>query len=211
MMRGFRRTRFTAAEFMAQMTDIKATPMPELDPFQMRPQALARIQSRGIGGQALHVEALRCPVREEVFADLTAVNRGAIPDDPYAAWSLSQPMLQKGDDIERVERPFLAAQIQLALRRDGADGREMITGPPFRQDRGMAHWGLGADHTGQGIDPRFIDEEDRLPPGLCPLLSASQVSCRQCAMAASSRWRARRAGVCGLQHMALSKRPTWTG
>jgi hypothetical protein len=193
------------------MTDGKAADIPEFNPLQMRPQAFARIQFRGIGRQALQVETLRRPSREEFFDDVTARNRRPIPDEHQAAWYLPQQMLQKDHDIGRVERPFLAAKIQLALGRYRGDGREMVAGVPLPQDGGLADWGVGADHTGQGIEPGFVDEKEALPPSLRPPLMVGQVSSRQRAIAASSRWRARRAGFCGLQRIALSKRPTCTG
>ena len=84
-------------------------------------------------------------------------------------------------------------KIQLALRRDGADGREVIARPPLPENGRVAYRGIRADDTGQGIEARFIDEEDGLPLDLGPLLSAGQVSSRQRVMAASSRWLARRA------------------
>src|SRR3712207_70016 len=120
-------------------------------------------------------------------------------------------MLQKGHDIGRVERSFLAVKIQLPLWRDGADGREMLAGPPLLEHRRVAHRRVGADHTGQGVESRLIDEEEALLVSFRPLLRAGHVSWRQRAMAASSRWRARRAGFCRLQRIALSKRPTWLG
>jgi hypothetical protein len=43
---------------------------------------------------------------------------------------------------------------------------------------------------------------------LRPLLIAGHVSSRQRAIAASPRWRARRAGFCGLQRSTRHKRPT---
>jgi hypothetical protein len=43
---------------------------------------------------------------------------------------------------------------------------------------------------------------------LRPFLMAGQVSSRHCAMAASLRCRARRAGFCGRQRRASSTRPT---
>jgi hypothetical protein len=101
--------------------------------------------------------------------------------------------------------------VQLALGRDGPDGREMLAGAPLPQDRRLAHRRVCAHHTGQGIEPGLIDEEERVPLGLGPLLSAGQVSSRQRVMAPSSRCRARRAGVCGLQRTAWHKRPTWRG
>jgi hypothetical protein len=103
-------------------------------------------------------------------------------------------MFQKGDHILRIEWAVLAGEIQLSLGRDGTDGREVIAGPPLSQDGRVPHWGIGADDARQGIEPGLIYEEDGLLLDLRPFLMAGQVSWRQWAMAASSRWRARRAG-----------------
>ena len=122
-----------------------------------------------------------------------------------------EQMLQKRDDIGGIDGLVLAGEIELARRRYRTDGREVITRPPLLEHGGWASRGIGTDDPGQGRDPRFIDEEDGLPLGWCPLLSAGQVSSRQRVMAVSSRWRTRRAGFSGLQRKALSKRPTGTG
>jgi hypothetical protein len=196
---------------MAQMTDRQATHISELDSLQMRPQGLTRIQFRGIGGQALHVKPLRRPSCEKLLDGVTAVDRRAIPDDHHGAGHLAQQVFEKANHVVRIDRAVLAAEVQLALKRDRGKRRQMVAGPSLPQDRGLAHRGIRADHTGQGIETRFVYEKDALPLGLCPLLSAGQVSCRQQAMADSSRCRARRAGFCGLHRSALSKRPTWTG
>src|SRR5688572_24029040 len=87
----------------------------------------------------------------------------------------------------------------------------MVAGPPLLQHGRVAYWGRGADDTGQGREPGCIEEDNRLPLGVCPLLRAGQVSSRQRAIAASWRCRARRLGYWGLQRIALSSRPTWTG
>jgi hypothetical protein len=175
------------------------------------PQPFTGIQFRRIGGQALHVEALGGPIGQELLDAVTAMNRRPVPEEQQTARDLAQQVLQKGDDIDGIDGLVLPMKIQLAFRGEGADRREMIPGPPFPEDGGLAYWGIRADDTGQGIEPRFIDEEDRLPLGFGPFLSAGQVSSRQWVMATSSRWRARRAGFCGLQRMAWHKRPTWRG
>src|SRR5262249_14725403 len=113
--------------------------------------------------------------------------------------------------VVRIDGAVLAVEVQLALWRQGTDGGEMIARPPLPQDGCLPHRGIGADDTGQGIEARFVDEKDALLLGLRPLLMAGQLCSRPCASAASSRWRARRAGFCGLQRSALSKRPIWTG
>jgi hypothetical protein len=193
------------------MTDGTAADIPELNPLQRGPQARAGVQFWGIGRQTLHVEPWRRAVTQERVDDLTAVDRRPIPDNAHMAWHLSQQMSQKGHHIHRIEGAVLAMARPLPLWGDRADGREMLAGPPLLQDRGVSNRRIGADDAGQRIEPGFIDEKEAWPWGLRPLLRAGHVSWRQRAMATSSRWRARRAGCCGLQRIALSKRPTGTG
>ncbi len=193
------------------MRQIEATHMAQLDPFELLPEPFARVQLRRIGWQALQMQSLCCTVGQELFDYMAAMNRGIIPNDDYTAGHFPQQMIEKGDHICRIEGAVLAGEIQLPLGGHSADGREMIPGPPLPQDRRVSHRGVGADDTGQGIEAGLIYKEDRLLLGLGPLLRAGQVSSRQRAIAASSRWRARRAGFCGLQRSALSKRPTWAG
>jgi hypothetical protein len=185
--------------------------MAELDPFELVPKAFTRIQLRGIGRQALEMEALRRPVREKLPDGMTAVDRRAIPNDDHLAGHLAQQVLEKPDHVVSVDSTVLAAEVQLALWRDGTDRREMVAGPPLPHDRGLANRGVGADDTRQGIKARFVYEEDGLLLLLRPLLRAGQICSRQCAMAASSRCRACRAGFCGLQRIRLHRRPTWVG
>src|ERR687895_2932887 len=96
-------------------------------------------------------------------------------------------MLQKGDHILGVDGVILIMEIQLALRRDGADGRKMLAGPPLPQDGRLPHRRVGAHDTGQGVKTGLVYEEEALLLLLRPLLRAGQVCSRQCAMAASSR------------------------
>ena len=193
------------------MTDRKAAHIPEFDALQVGPETLAGIQFWGIGGEALHMEPLRRAIGQEFLDEIAAVDRRAIPNEHQRARHLAEQMLQKRDDIGGIDGLVLAVKIQLALRRSRTDSREVITRPPLPENGCLAYRGIGADDTGQGIEPGFIDEEERLPLGLCPLLRAGQVSSRQRVMAISSRCRARRAGFCGLQRSVFSKRPTWTG
>jgi hypothetical protein len=139
------------------------------------------------------------------------VNRRPISEDHEAAGHLPEHVIEKGDDIGGIDGLAMVMKIQLALGRDGADGRTVVAGPSLPENRCVAHRGIRPDHTGQWIESGFIYEEDALPVGLCPLLRAGYVSSRQRAMAASSRCRARRAGFCRLHRSVFSKRPTWLG
>lgn len=193
------------------MTESKAADIAEFDPLQVRPETLARIQFRGIGWQALDVEPLGRAIGQERLDDVTPVYRRSIPDQYQTAGHFPQHVLQEGHHVCRIDRAVLTVKIQLALWGHGTDGREMIARPPLPQDRRVAHRGVSPDDAGQGIEAGFVYEKNALLLGLRPLLMAGQVSSRQQAMAASSRWRARRTGFCGLQRSAWSKRPTWTG
>jgi hypothetical protein len=164
------------AEFAAEMGQIGTADIAELDSLQVCPEALTRVQLRGLGWQALHVESRRRPMSQERFDGVAAVNWRSIPDDDQAAGHLPQQMLKKGDHILRIDRAVLAGEIQLGFGRDGTDRREMITGPPLPQDRRVPHRGIGADDARQGIEPRLVYEEDGLLLGLCPFLMAGQVS-----------------------------------
>jgi hypothetical protein len=196
-------------EFITEVTQVETAQMPQLDAFELLPEALVRIELRGIRWQALQVEALRGPVREELLNGVTAVNRRTIPDDHHPTRHLAQQVLQKGHHILRIQGVVLAVEIQLALRRYGTDGGEVVAGPPFPQDRRVPYGGIGAHDTGQGIKARLIYEEDALLLFLRPFLIVGQISARQRAIAASSRCRARRAGFWRLQRSALHKRPIW--
>lgn len=164
------------AEFAAEMGQIETAKIAELDSLQVCPETLTRVQLRGISRQALHVESRRRPIGQERFDDVAAVNWCSIPDDDQAAGHLPQQMLQEGNNILRIDWAVLAGEIQLGLGRDGPDRREMIASPPLPQDGCVSHWRIGADNTGQGIEPRLVYEEDGLLLGLRPFLMAGQVS-----------------------------------
>ena len=195
-------------QFAPQMRQMQATQVAQLDAFELLPEAFGGIQLRGIGRQTLQVEALRCPLREECSDGMAAVDGRTVPDDDHTARDLPQQVLQKGHDISRIYSVVLAVKIQLALQRDCTDRGEVIAGPPVPQNGRVPDGGVGPGDTRQGVKARLIYKEDALLLGLCPLLRAGQVSSRHWAIATSSRWRARRAGFCGLQRIALSKRPT---
>ena len=174
-------------QLVPQVREIEAADVVQLDPVELFPQALARIQLRGVGRQALEMQAWRCAVDQELFDGTAAMDRRAIPDDDHPASHLAQQVLEKPDHVVRVDSTVLAAEVQLALGRDGTDHREMVAGPPLPQDWRLAYWRIGPDDAGQWIQARFVYEEDGLLLRLRPFLMAGQVSSRHWAIAASSR------------------------
>ena len=139
------------------------------------------------------------------------MHRRAVPHQHQAARACPPPMLQKRAHVVGVDRVRLAVKRECALRRDGADGRQMIPGPPLVQAGGVPHRRIRAGDTGPGLHAGFISEEEALRLGLRPLLRAGQVAACPRVMAASARCRARRAGVWGLQRRTWPKRPIGRG
>src|SRR5688572_9043668 len=102
-----------------EMRQIETAEIAELDSLQVRPEAFARGQLRGIRGQTLHVESRGRLISQERFDDVAAVNGGSIPDEDHAAGPLTQEMFQKGNHILRIDGAGLAREIPLGLGRDG--------------------------------------------------------------------------------------------
>jgi hypothetical protein len=92
-------------------------------------------------GGSSQVEAVRFPIGRERFDEVTAMNRRPLPADQQTAGHLAQQVFQKGDDICGIDGIVLAMKMQLAIRRDSADGREVIARPPLP---GMSVWPVGA-------------------------------------------------------------------
>jgi hypothetical protein len=199
------------AAFMAQRPPREAAHLPACDALQVGPEALAGMPCWGIGGPALHLEPWRRAMGQDLGAARTAVAGRAGPEPHQRAGHRPEQGLANRHHSARVERAVLAVEVARARGGDGAARGPMVAGPPRPQEGCLADGGIRAHATRQGIEPGCIDEEERLPLGLCPLLRGGQVSARQRALAASSRCRARRAGCWGLQRHVCSKRPPWTG
>ena len=108
-------------EFNTQMREIDATHITQLDPFQVGPQPLTRIQLGRIGREPLQMDTVRRAVPQQRLDHVTAVNGGSIPKNDQATGDLPQHMLQKGDHVLRIDRTVLTGEIPLALGRDGTD------------------------------------------------------------------------------------------
>jgi hypothetical protein len=70
-------------------------------------------------------------MREELLDGVAAVDGGAIPNDHHTTGHLALQVLEKRDDIVRNDGAVLAMEVQLALRREGSDGREAVARPPL--------------------------------------------------------------------------------
>jgi hypothetical protein len=108
-----------------------ATYVAALDTCEWRPEPLAGMQLGGIGWEAFSVHPWHGAIRQECLDDVAAVTGRALPDDHHVAGDLAPQVLEAHDHVVRIEGGVLAVAVHLALRRDGADRRERIAGPPF--------------------------------------------------------------------------------
>jgi hypothetical protein len=73
------------AQFSPELRELEAAHMTELDPFTLLPEALARIELRGRGRQALQVDPVGRTVGQALLDDLTARHRSTVLDNDHRA------------------------------------------------------------------------------------------------------------------------------
>ena len=95
------------------MRDIEAADIAQLDPFELLPEPLTRVQVRGRGRLPLHVQPVGRPIRQERLEAMATVDGGPIPDNEHLAGDLGPQVLEKRDDVVRVDGAGLAAEVQL--------------------------------------------------------------------------------------------------
>ena len=191
------------AQFAPQVAQVYATHVAQFYPFQITPDAFVRVQFRGVARQLLQLQPLAGTVSQEGFDDLTAMNRRAVPDHQHLAGKMTQHVLQKTDHIRAAEGPLLDLKEQLSVHGDAADDRQMLPLQKYPQDRRPATRCIGTHHARQQREAGLVYPDDGPPFGLGLSLRAGHRSLYQAAMAASSRWVARRIGFWALQPMAL--------
>ena len=190
------------AEFAPQVRQVAAAEVPQLDPLEVVPDALVRVQLRRVAWELLQVQPLGPAVGQEVFDRLAAVDRRAIPDHQQLAGDLPQQVLQEADHVQALEGVVLDQQQQPAVRGEAADGRQVVVGQRYPQEWGLAARGVGADRSRQQVEAGLVYPDDGPPFPLGFFLRTGQRSVSQRSIAASSLWLARRTGFWALQPAA---------
>jgi hypothetical protein len=80
-------------EFGPHMRQAEAAHVAGLDPLEVGPEVFAWIQLRGLGREALQVEARGCPMGQKRSADVAAVHGGTIPEHDYPAGDFAPQVL----------------------------------------------------------------------------------------------------------------------
>jgi hypothetical protein len=202
---------FGAAQDESQLSHVMAAAIAEFHALQVVPDALVRIQLRGVPGQLLQVQALGGALTQEVFDRLAAMDGRAIPNDQQLATDCAQQDAQEADDIGRAVGVVLGLQEEAPGSGDAAAGREVVVGQRHPQHRRLPTGCPGAHRQGQQVAARVV-----YPDAGAPLVGrffsrAGQRSRHQAWIAAASRWVACCTGRWTLWRTACSRRLTWAG
>src|SRR5215212_2946141 len=194
------------AQFEPQLVQIGAAEVAQFDVLEIVPDALVRIQVRGVAGQLLQLEARRGSLRQEVLDGPGAMDRRPIPDHEQLARNLAEEMLQKLDDLGAPKRALADLEQEPPLVGQAADDREMIAGTGHPEDRRLPPRGVGAHQARQQIEAGLVYPDNRTPLALGFAKRAGQRSVHHWVMAVSLRWVARRIGFCTLQPISRRSR-----
>ena len=117
---------FGPAQLEAQLRQIATTAVLELDPLEIVPDALVRVEIGRIAGQALQMHPLRRACRQVVFDRLPLMDGRALPDNEHLAADLAEHHPQKADDRFGGIRVLLHLQEQTPVQGDPTDDREVV-------------------------------------------------------------------------------------
>ena len=199
------------AYFLAQFVQVMASKVSQFHIFEVVPNSFIRVQVWGVAWQLLHPHRLALISGQVCCYCLVPVDGYAIPDNQQLALDMAVQMFQKTHNPHSLEGLLLHFHQQLSTFGYATDSRQMVPRQRHAQHWCLAAWGIRAHHTSQQVEACFVYPYDGAPFSSCFFLREGQrVEC-QVAMAASSRWLARRIGFWGLQPICAMMRETWEG
>jgi hypothetical protein len=148
-------------EFLAHLGQVATGQVGEFFDFQRVPNSFIRVPLGRVAGQGHQLEPTRWLAREEGVHLPVPVDGSPIPAHDQRFGKMSLQMFQEPHYLCARERLFVALQEELTLRRHPADHRQMVPRERFLQHGGPSPRCVGADHEGQQIEPRLIDEDKR--------------------------------------------------
>jgi len=176
----------------------------------MLPHAFIRVEVRRVGGQPLQLHELRPAGCQKSFDFVAPVNRRPVPHHQQFASDHAMHMPQEADTFNARQGSSPRQSIKLSARCDPTHHRQVVAGLEGTQDRSCGTRGIGANHSGQQVETRFVNEDGRamLPPRF--FFNSAQVSSRHSVIFSSLRWAARSLGFGGVQCKAFKRRDTWS-
>lgn len=189
-------------EFIGDLPEFVTAEIAQGDALEVAPDAFGGIELRRVGRQPFEVQPRGGASGEKVLDRLAAMNGRAVPEDEQFARHVLEQVLQKTHDRRPVHGVGLLADEQPPVGGHSANGRQMVARQGDGEHRCLAARRISADHTRQQIEGGLVYPDERTLLALGFFLSAGQRSVCHWAIAASSRWLARRVGFWRVQ-------PSW--
>ena len=196
------------AEVASEMWEVLAADVAQLDTLEVVPDALVRVEVRGVPGELLQADASGAALSQAGLDRLAPMDGSAVPDDQELAGDVAQQMREEAHDVRARVGVILHQHAEPAGRCDAADDRQMIAAQWQAEDGSLTTRRGGADGAGEQVEARFIDPDDGPALLVSPFFRAGQRSVRQASIAASFRWLARSIGCWTLQPSARRSLPT---
>src|SRR5215210_8395036 len=118
----------------------------------MLPDPFVGIELRSVAGQLFELQPRSCPAGKEIFDRPSSMNRRTIPDHQQLAWNLVHEVLQEAYRVLSLEGSLLKGHVELALERDGAHRREVISCELLLENGRLSHRGVSANHHRQQVE-----------------------------------------------------------
>jgi hypothetical protein len=166
------------SEVVAQVREVQAADVAQLDVLEVAPAALVRVQIGGVAGELLQADAPGAAPGPEVLDRLAAMDRRAIPEHQELAGDVAEQVPEDAHDVRALVRPLLHAHQQPAIRGDAADDRQVIAAQRQAEDRRLAARGVGPDGAGQQVEAGLVDPDDGPSFPVGPRFRAGQRSVR---------------------------------
>ena len=177
------------------MGHILAAEVLHLDMLEILPDTFVRVQLRGIAGKSLQLKASRRALGKVVLESLAAMDGSTLPNNYQISCDLLLEQVQKTDNAQAVKSGFAYLQIQVAVRTDRTDDREVVAGEFVAQHGGLARRRPRSYHAGQQIEGALVYKQEFIPACVGPFLRAGRRSWHHCWMATASRFVARQTGL----------------
>ena len=178
--------------------------------FGQGPNALVRIQLRGVRRETLQAQARM--LAEQFIQRCAFMGRGVVQKHQHRAAQVAKQMAEEHThfllpDVVEPKLVIKAEMLSLGTDGDSRDNGDSLAPIPMTQDRSLAPRGPGLDHVGDQQEPGFVDEDEvgAQPRGV--FFTRGQSFCFQRLMANSSRSSARRSGFWWLQFRLCINRP----
>jgi len=175
------------------------------------PDALVRVELRGVGGEAVEMEPGKAGL--ECADGFAAVDRAVVPDHDHGAAEMAEQIPEEGAHFRVLEvlggeQEVEAAAPAAGTHREAGEDRDALAPLAVPEQRRLPPRRPGPAHARDQEELPLVDEDEVGPQPRGFFLMRGQVSRFQSSMRSSLRSSARRSGFCTLQPKPCSRRPT---